>query len=606
MCGIAGIITLHKTESPWSALVKRMMDTLVHRGPDGEGYWGSEDGSVHLGHRRLSIIDLSDNGAQPMVSGDRRFVITYNGEIYNYKELRKTCETLGSRFFSQSDTEVILECFRHWGCQAFEKFTGMWALAIYDNVERTVTLSRDPFAIKPFYYGFADGALYFASEPKALCRVHPRFEVVDDLTVQLFIENGYLERDEWTFYKHIKRFPQAHYCVISLDTRDQEVEPLYFYRYWHPPEKRRKMSMRDAAQELRYLLDNSIRLHLRSDVPVGACLSGGLDSSAIVCMGAKYLEGDKRWNTFTTHYPSFPEIDESQWAKRVIEYSHATAHFVEPTLERFISNFDRLLYYQDEPYGSTSIFAQYTVFEKISTTPVKVVLDGQGSDEQLAGYHGFLSYFLDHLLASHQYGAYLREGLHLHRRYNLEVKDRFKTHIRSLKQRHLHKRKQRQTKKASQIFSLPDWNSSFEDAYEARLKKLRLHEVTFDDNLTALVCETNLPQLLRYEDRNSMAFSIESRVPFLDKDLVNFCLALPATLKVYKGFTKAVLREALKDYIPESVRVRTDKLGFPTPERSFLKQAFDLDVQSNCSREWRTLITEKWWLQQKESMVSLI
>ncbi len=372
MCGIAGIVWFQDVLKAKSQ-VELMKTALKHRGPDGEGVWISENDGVAFGHQRLSIIDLSENASQPMVSADERFVITYNGELYNYRELRMQCQEKGSNFKSQSDTEVIIECFRHYGIRCFERFSGMWALAIYDQKERRITLSRDPFGIKPLYYGFYRGELFFASEPKALRAAEQNFNSIDELTVRLFEEFGYLDRGEWTFFKEIKRFPHAHVSTCELG-RKPSLLPCECY--WSAPPKIRKIGMNDACQELRRLLRRSIELHLRSDVPVGACLSGGLDSSAIVCIGTSFMPGKSHFNTFTTRYPEFPEIDESEWAQKIVLFTHANARFSEPGFQSFLDDFDRLVHYQDEPFGSMSIYAQYSVFKLISITDVKVVLVG--------------------------------------------------------------------------------------------------------------------------------------------------------------------------------------------------------------------------------------
>ncbi len=580
MCGIAGIIALNGKKD-YTPVIQAMADILRHRGPDGEGAWSNENKSVYFGHRRLSIIDLSSLALQPMHSIDKQYVITYNGEIYNYKELRSECEKLGSQFKTQSDTEVIMECFRHWNTRCFSMFRGMWALAIFDKAKNQIVMSRDPFAIKPLYYGFVNGNFYFASEPKALREAHRGFHEIDEVTVKLFIEYNYVDRDQWTFLTRVKRFPQAHYAIIDLE---KPFDKLHFERYWSPPSKIISITMQDAAHELQRLIKDSISIHLRSDVPVGACLSGGLDSSTIVCMGSQLLNSKQQFTTFTTHYPTHQNIDETQWANQVIDYAGAKAHFTEPSYENFVSQLEDLLYYQDEPFGSTSIFAQYTVFRKIHTTDVKVVLDGQGPDELLAGYHGFAHVYLRSLLSQARFLECFKQSRALSKKMGLGLS--YKEILKAIKNR---------VRNAN--FSSPSTSEisrrEFTDSFEDRLLRLTLTENRFEEVLTNLVCETNLPQLLRYEDRNSMRFSIESRVPFLEPNLVNFCLSLPANLRI-NGFTKAVMREATKGIVPDPVRLRVDKMGFPAPEVEWLKKAFNVDVKAACSREWRELITEKW------------
>jgi asparagine synthase (glutamine-hydrolysing) len=594
MCGIAGVITYKTNQADLKPFVKKMIDRIAHRGPDGEGVWLSENNQVCFGHRRLSIIDLSTKASQPMISSDGRYVITYNGEIYNYLYLKDLCEKKGSTFISTSDTEVVLECFRHFGPAAFEKFRGMWALAIYDNLERVTILSRDPFAIKPLYYGFSNDLLFFASEPKALIAGHKVFKDVDDVTVKLFLEYGYLDRHNWTFFRNIKRFPHAHYAVI----KQEKTITLNFCPYWMPPKQIQKIQMADAAEHLKLLLNDSIKIHMRSDVPVGACLSGGIDSSAIACIAAKFSH-DQQLSTFTTHYPSFPNIDETNWAKKIIEAIDARPYFVEPTLIKFLSDLDRLIQIQDEPFGTTSIFAQYMIFNRIAETNVKVILNGQGADEQLAGYHGYFEQFLTSLLIQKKYLHFGNEYFHIKKTYSNNLNFPYKTILKQWTKTLFRKL----SFFHSDLLS-PNINSAHIDDIAERLKILSMPIGCFEDTLTALTCETNLPQLLRYDDRNSMGHSIESRVPFLDKEIVNFCLSLPSTLKIHNGLTKAVLRNALKDIIPNDVRMRIDKLGFPSPEIQWLKKGFNINVHSNGSREWRELITSK-WLRQLENFDSL-
>jgi asparagine synthase (glutamine-hydrolysing) len=583
MCGVAGILGFRDKKAA-TAQIRIMRDAMKHRGPDGEGLWISDKHALGFGHQRLAVIDLSESASQPMVSHDGKFVITYNGEIYNYRELRKECEQMGSVFRSQSDTEVIIESYRHWDTDIFKLFSGMWALAIYDRIERRVIFSRDPFGIKPLYYGFCGGALYFASEPKALRAVEEEFSNIDEITVRLFEEYGYLDRGDWTFFKRIKRFPHAHYAIVELEDSSYKLD---LRRYWLAPPVEKSIGMQDAAAEVKRLLERSVELHLRSDVPVGSCLSGGLDSSSIVCIGTTLLPKGSRFNTFTTRYPEYLEIDETRWAQKVIDFTNARARYTEPTFESFMTDFDHLVYAQDEPFGSTSIYAQYSIFKRISETDVKVVLDGQGADEQLAGYHGFFDQYMTYLAEANRWMTYFVEGLHLRKLYNYAFKSHFKAMFYNMRKRLLEFGNSKKTDRGMR-------ESLCVDELELRINEMTLPEEDFEKVLTNLLVETNIPQLLRYEDRNSMAFSIESRVPFLEPNLVNFLLTLPADLKINRGLTKAVFREALKGIVPEEVRLRTDKLGFPAPEKSWLKRGFGIDVEGPGELKWRKTVTSRW------------
>jgi asparagine synthase (glutamine-hydrolysing) len=558
-----------------------MSERLVHRGPDDDGLWVSDDHTVYLAHRRLSIIDLSADAKQPMQAYDRRFVLTYNGEIYNYRELRDACIKLGSHFNTQSDSEVIIEAYRHWGVDAFKKFRGMWAFALFDKEENKVILSRDPFAIKPLYYGTHHGRLYFASEPGALNVLGEHFCEHDLTSIHLFRESGYLERGDWTFYNNIKRFPHAHFSVIDLDKPQADLK---FQRYWSPAHNTEHYASYDAAvNRCRDLLNDSIQLHLRSDVPVGSCLSGGIDSSAIVCMGSD-LNPKEAFTTFTTHYPQHQNLDETQWAKKIIERNNARAFFTEPTQTDFVADLDDLLQAQGEPFGSMSIYAQYCVFKKIHETNIKVVLDGQGADEMFGGYLGFVPFYFEDLARKRRFVTLLQE-LFAFKDVDvpgLDIKAQLKRAVRFLFQKN---------NAAATSTSTP---AEVKDELDARLAQLTVSHTSFESRLEDLLTNSNIPQLLRYEDRNSMHFSIESRVPFLETELVNFALSLPASFKIKRGFTKAVLRDALTGILPDDVRVRRDKLGFPAPECAWLKSGFDIEAPGPGSRQWRDFILERW------------
>jgi asparagine synthase (glutamine-hydrolysing) len=580
MCGIVSIINISETKKIASHHIERMNAALNHRGPDGEGVWVSPCSRVHFGHKRLSIIDLSDTSAQPMHASDARYVLIFNGEIYNYKELKQECLKAGSQFNTLSDTEVIIEVYRHWGVSGFNRLRGMWAFILLDRRDNIVVISRDPFAIKPLYYGFLDGHFYCASEIKALTAVSDFFREEDTATTQLFLEYGYLDRDEWTFFKNIKRFPHAHYAIINLN---QKKEQLDCVRYWTAPEIDYSLSFKRAVKQLKELFIDSIQLHLRSDVPIGSCLSGGIDSSAIVGV-ATSLQKNQAYTTFTAHYPNHPEYDESRWAKLVIDHCKTDSIFIEPTQAQFMDSLDDLLWTQDEPFGSMSIFAQYCVFKRIGESSVKVVLNGQGADEILAGYHGYVPIYFDHLLKKKKFLTLTKELLafkDMNIQYNLKAKllSYWNTQWRQ--------------KKATMHQQAYDTQINDQELH-SRLNRLVRPSQSFEGELTHLLCESNIPQLLRYEDRNSMRFSIESRVPFLNSELVSFILSLPAEFKIKGGYTKAVFREALKDIMPREVYHRKDKLGFPAPEINWMKACFNIDVPSAGSKQWREFIYARW------------
>lgn len=586
MCGISGIIALTPKQE-YEASLQVMQKTLNHRGPDDCGSW--HDNQVYFSHNRLSIIDLSTNARQPMFSYDLRFLIIFNGEIYNYLELKQDCCKLGSQFTSCSDTEVILECYRHFGHHAFEKFKGMWALALYDREKKQVIFSRDPFGIKPLYYGFYEETLYFASEPKALRTIKESFAIPDEISVSLFTEQRYLDRGDWTFYKNIKRFPHACYSIIDLNNSNLSIQPQH---YWSPKTEILKIKYVDAVAELKRLLYNSIKLHLRSDVPIGACLSGGIDSSAIVSIGNKIHQ--QNFKTFTIFYSQYEHVNERQWAEKIIQHTNATSYFTEPTLESFLADFNAMCYTQDEPFGSTSIYAQYAIFKKIAAENIKVVLDGQGSDEQFSGYLGFIPLYLSSILNQGHYLKFIKENNKLKKNYQTSwsTKDLYRHLVKKIKIATSHY-------SATTQISLTE----VKDRLDSRLQYLTYRPNNYEDILKMLLTDSNIPQLLRYEDRNSMAFSVESRVPFLEPELVNFVLSLPAEFKIKNGYTKAILRDALSDVMPDEIRYRINKLGFPTPEVEWLQQGFNLEVKEAGSKLWRELSVQKW---RKQSTLKIL
>jgi asparagine synthase (glutamine-hydrolysing) len=649
MCGIVGIIS-NKSIGVLEDTVKRMNDLQFHRGPDGEGFWKSDHKNVLFAHRRLSIIDLSEAGTQPMASYDNRYIITFNGEIYNYQALKAKCLEHGSEFHSKTDTEVIMEYIRHFGIDGIKDFRGMWAFALYDTAKNRVILSRDHFGIKPLHYGFKDGNLYFASEIKSLRCVEKHFNEVDQVSEKMFLDSGYLDLRDWTFFKNIRRFPQSCYALIDLNDSEVKLQPIH---YWKPSTEVKNISLDDAITKLDLLMNQSIERHMVSDVPIAFCLSGGLDSSTTVGIASKKAVSGQSLNTFTTHYPSFPDIDETKWAKMATEYCNTNSHWIEPTYEEFVKDFKEVLYHHDEPFGSTSIYAQNAIFKAINKAGIKVSLDGQGADEIFAGYHSF---YLVYLLCLYNEGRWLtfaREAIYLFIRfpgYTSKIfSDRFvlfckKLSGKSFVMRALYMPMRFLAKCERLIKTILSYSCRFlkllcspnrwincskrilnkilpphsqtntaldkseastlakvvsdvvdPNCLEERIKfanrALPLH---FNEYLICTLMHTSLPQLLRNGDRNSMKSNVESRVPFLDIDLVDFVLSLPDNYKIRKAVTKHILREVSKRYLPSELVDRKDKLGFPSPEKQWLSRAFDIDVSGPFSSEFRHLIVQEW------------
>jgi asparagine synthase (glutamine-hydrolysing) len=550
VCGVAGVLYFDGRPATGETL-RAMREALAHRGPDGEGEVLL--GSCGLAHRRLSIIDLSSAGHQPMASEDRRHWITYNGEVYNYLELRAELEQLGHRFRSKSDTEVILEAFRRWGTDAFSRFNGMWGLAIYDAQQRLLTLSRDRFGVKPMVYSLDGERILFASEPKALLAADPELARADrGSLLRLFAKPAYAHARS-TFFEGIEVLEPG----TVLELRDGRSSKKRWYRF--APERTQPISLARAKDEVRELLIDSIRLRFRSDVTVGTCLSGGVDSSSIVALSKRYL--GQAPDTFTVLYADHG-FDEGRYAKRMIEDLELSAHVVHPDGSDAPDVIEKATWFQDGPSSSVGVYSQWQVMN-LAHGKVKVLLDGQGGDEIFGGYH---SHYLP-LAKSAIEERRFESIVHLFRdRKEIERAAGFDPLLELLRQR-----LPRLVKKVLAKIDppAPGRPRLIAPEVEAQLKQespeLWRAPGSLDAFLWEQVVHSSLPALLHYEDRDSMAFGIEARTPFLDYRLVERAFSLPFELKLRGATTKVILREAMRGILPEMVRDRRDKLGFPTP-----------------------------------------
>lgn len=572
MCGLCGVVDLGR--APETETVRRMAAALDHRGPDGDGSFA--DDGVALGFRRLAIIDLSDAGMQPFASEDGSLQLLHNGEIYNYRELRHELKGRGHRFRSQTDTEVIVRAYEEWGDDCVRRFNGMWALALWDGPRQRLFCSRDRFGVKPFYYSWDGGRLAFASELKAFRAagaLEPHLPAVRD-----FLEQGYVDHTDNTFFAGIRKLPPAHSLVV-------DERGLHVSRYW---ELEPRDLDGDSADAVRELFLDAVRLRLRSDVPVGTCLSGGIDSSAIVCAVDHLLRteaenarpvGDRQ-RTFTAFFEE-RGFDERPFAEAVVAQTRSQPHWVTFDSRELVDVLPSIVRTQDEPFGSTSIVAQWFVMRAAKEAGLKVMLDGQGADETLAGYHGYFGPFFADLLRSGQ----LRElGAEL-RAYRTVHGAGVGTTAVALARPFLPERVRwaaRGRARGGTALVHPDLPrtetphaNGFDGGYLRRQMKL-------------ILMQRGLPELLHYEDRNSMAHSLEARVPFLDYRLVELLFSLSASDLIHRGRTKDVLRRALGDLLPPVVRDRVDKLGFVTPEAAWLRNGLgELAADVFASREFR-------------------
>jgi asparagine synthase (glutamine-hydrolysing) len=556
VCGLCGIVQLRRP--PETETVAAMAAALDHRGPDGDGSF-SEEG-VALGFRRLAIIDLSEAGMQPFASEDGALQLLHNGEVYNYRELRRELEAQGHHFRSATDTEVILRAYEQWGDRCVERFNGMWALALWDARRQRVFCSRDRFGVKPFYYRWDGERFAFASELKAFRATGPLEAHLP--AVRDYLEQGYVDHTDETFFAGIKKLPPAHSLVV-------DDNGLRLQRYWQLDAQ--VEPARDATEEVRELFLDAVRLRLRSDVPVGTCLSGGIDSTAIVCAVDHLLRteaenarpvGDRQ-RTFTAYFAE-RGFDERPYAEAVVDQTRSQPHWITFDAREVVDVLPSIVRAQDEPFGSTSIVAQWFVMRAAKQAGLTVMLDGQGADETLAGYHGYFGPFFADLLR----GGRLRElGAEL-RAYRTVHGAGVGTTAVALARPFLPERLRwaaRGRVKGGAALVHPDLpHHALEGAngFGGGYLRRQMH---------LILTRRGLPELLRYEDRNSMAHSLEARVPFLDVRLVELLFSLGASDLIERGRTKAVLRRALGDLLPPLVRDRVDKLGFVTPEATWLR-----------------------------------
>ena len=416
MCGISGIVARHPAPAAWT---QGMNARMAHRGPDGSGLWASPDGRVQLAHRRLSILDLSARGAQPMTDGGGRYRITFNGEIYNYLELRAELRQLGHVFHSDTDTEVLLEAYRAWGEACLDRLNGMFAFALYDSVDQRLFCARDRYGEKPFLFVARPDFFAFASEYKALLALPGVAPDYDEFRLLRGLHNAStgLDADRQTVFHAIQQLLPGE--ALTLDARTLD---LRIGRYWdvQPNADAARLSEADAFARFRELLTDAVRIRMRSDVPVGSCLSGGLDSSAIVSLVRKVIHPDGAYHTFTGRFPG-TAADEWRYAEPVIAETGVVSHIVEPTSAGFAAELGEFLWYNELPVGSSSQYAQYCVFRLAKEHGITVLLDGQGADELLGGYEQYFQFYVAALAESGDQNRLAKELPQIRERYPLSL-----------------------------------------------------------------------------------------------------------------------------------------------------------------------------------------
>jgi len=582
MCGIAGIIT-KDTSLLTSERLKKMTDIISHRGPDGEGQWISVEGHVGLGHRRLSIIDLSHDADQPMHYLGR-YSIVFNGEIYNYLELRDMLQKQGYSFKTKSDTEVLMALYDRDKEKCLQLLDGMFAFVLYDAKENEVFCARDRFGEKPFFYNYEKGKhFYFGSEMKSLWAGGIQKEINGQMMFN-YLSFGYIENPRdlgETFYKGCTRLEHSHYIRINTHTMEMDIHRYYDIEWKQIDEH---ITMDHAKQKLEELFNTSVARRLRSDVTVGSSLSGGLDSSLVVCTidGLKKGTAQKQ-NTFSAVFPGY-EKDERKFMDYVIEKTNVKPHFVTPDDEGLMRDLEKLSWHQEEPYGSASIYAQYCVMRLAKENNTTVLLDGQGADEILAGYHQYYQPFFKNIRNKSDYSVQLARYNELHRNNPINgiTRKGLGDYVRSFSPALI-----RPAKKLVNLYrqtTNPVLNREFYHEYKNDIFTTPGNSHgTLNEALYMSTMKYGLQQLLRYADRNSMAHSREVRLPFLSHELVDFVFTLPPSFKIDNGWTKMIMRETF-DILPPEIRWRTDKIGYEPPQKSWMENA----VIQNMIRESRS------------------
>lgn len=584
MCGIAGIVNF-TGQLVEAIILKQMLNTLKHRGPDDEGVYILNN--VGLGHVRLSIIDLSDAGHQPMLSSDGRYVLVYNGEIYNYIELRKELEKIGHQFYTNTDSEVLLVSYIQWGNECLHRFNGMWSFVILDTLKNELFGARDRYGIKPFYYYLDNHFFVFASEIAPILNIITKNIEPNEQVIYDYLVFNRTDQTESTFFGNIKKLQHG----FQFTVKNERFQLCQWYNLINNLKEPFKTS-----DEFKEMFTNSLGLRLRSDVPVGVCLSGGLDSSSIVSVLLKnYSKSDLQ--TFSATYGKGIYGDESKFIDLYRQYLTFMS-FVRPTAYSLFKDMGPFIKAHGEPVSSTSPYAQYKVMETACKNVV-VTLDGQGADEELAGYHYFFGFYFKELFNNYKWISLTKESLaYLHNHKSLYgftsfiyliLPDLLKNKLKVADKGYLRNSFVNQYSESNMItgnlYSSADLNSALINHFEFKLE-----------------------HLLKWEDRNSMCFSLEARVPFLDYRLVERTISLPSYLLINKGTTKFILREAMKGILPEAIRTRNDKIGFRTPADTWFREKVFYDyiesilLKNKNSSIGKYIDTSKAWLKYQQHL----
>ena len=570
MCGIVGLLSL-KNDVPVENLERKlqvMNKLIMHRGPDGEGQWCNDDKSIGFAHRRLSIIDLSPDAAQPMRASNNT-VITYNGEIYNYLELADRFKS-GWGFKSSSDTETILAAYAKYGTDCVNYLRGMFAFAIWDENKKRLFCARDRFGIKPFYYTIVDGVFAFASEPKALLPLLPDVRTDVDAFAE-YITFQYTIGEN-TLFDGIKQLLPGH--MIHIENGQIKVS-----RYWDVNYNiDYNHTSKYFHENLQVVVDESIKLHLRSDVPIGSYLSGGIDSSLIAILSKEHDSSNS--NAFHGKFTEFPGYDESNFAALVSEKCGNTLHQIDITADDFYNNIEKVIYHLDSPVAGPGSFPQFMV-SKLASEHVKVVLGGQGGDEIFGGYARYVVAYFEQAIKAAIDGTYkngnfivspesIIPNLGVLREYKPLIREFWRDGLFEELDARYFRLVDRSTDMKEEIkWDLLNMEKVYEDFRSIFNNTSNVRKESYFDSMTHFDFKCLLPALLQVEDRMSMAHGLESRVPFLDEKVVEFAATIPADVKFKDGNMKQILKHSYKDVLPDRLLQRRDKMGFPVPLREW-------------------------------------
>tara|TARA_Y100000591_G_scaffold332902_1_gene372246 strand:+ start:6598 stop:8460 length:1863 start_codon:yes stop_codon:yes gene_type:complete len=556
MCGISLIV--NKNDEPVNLNeLSQMNRKVLHRGPDDDGIHVEKN--LGFGFQRLSIIDLSNAGHQPMSYSDGN-VIIFNGEIFNYVELKKELNKLGVSFRSKTDTEVILAAYNRWGEQSIKRFNGMWGFVLYDRQKEKIIISRDRFGIKPVYFWFDAKTFAVASEIKQFYALRKFKAELEPEMAFRFLYKNQLNVSEKTFFKNVYELRPGNNIIYDLRRNEYSIS-----KYYDPKAIKidSNITYDDAIIEFARLFNDSVKIRLRSDVDVGACLSGGLDSTSIISIG-KDQKNNEIKSTISSCF-SNKKYDEQEYIDMAIDYYKIDPIKIFPDINDLVekSIMDKIIYHQDQPIKSTSHFSEFSVFESARKNNLTVMLDGQGADEFLGGYLPFQFYNYS-LLRKYKIPSLLNNLYH-QKKNHFTLKTLFRNNISHFVKKYKFITSNYEKKSRywlSNKFRDYDLSSKYDSDFFDSYRNLSLNQIMY----------TSLPYQLHSEDRNSMLHSIESRLPFLDFDLANFMLSLPDSMKLENGTTKRILRNAFKDKLPSKIVNRHQKMGFMAPEEELLKK----------------------------------